>query len=104
MCSVGSLVNSFGGFDVASLIFLLLNGLNVKFRRHRFAAEPYENIRIGHSYKDGTNLIKSGSTRSFAGGLKPRPRFPMKRRFCSCYSDSCAAGKSPCPASSAGRI
>ena len=40
----------------------------------------------------------------FRRRTKPRPRSPMKRRCCSCYSDSCAAGKSPCAASSAGSI
>ena len=46
----------------------------------------------------------SESTRNFAGGPKPRLRFPAKRRFCSCSSDSCAAAKSPCAAWSAGAI
>jgi transposase-like protein len=39
-----------------------------------------------------------------ADGPKPRPRSPMKRQFCSCSSDSCAAAKSRCVASSAGTI
>jgi hypothetical protein len=51
-----------------------------------------------------THARWSGPTRSLAGGPKPKPCSPMKRRFCSCSLDSCAAAKSRCAASSAGTI
>jgi putative transposase len=46
----------------------------------------------------------NGSTRSFAGGPKPRLRCPVKRPCCSCSSASCAAVKCGCAVWSAGRI
>jgi transposase-like protein len=41
--------------------------------------------------------------RSSVGGPRPRLPSPAKRRFCFCSSDSCAAAKSRCAASSAGK-
>ena len=58
-------------------------------------------FRFRSGRRCGPPMRWSGSTRSFAGGPKPRPRSPMKRRFCSCSSDSCAAVKSRCAASPA---
>jgi transposase-like protein len=45
----------------------------------------------------------SGSTRSSAGGPKPRLRSRAKKRCCFCSSDSCAAVESRCAAWSAGK-
>jgi len=45
----------------------------------------------------------NGSTRSFAGGPRPRPRCPVKRRCCSCSSGSCAAARLLCADYSAGK-
>ena len=44
----------------------------------------------------------SESTRNSGGGPRPRLRSPVRRRCCSCFSASCAAGKLLCAALSAG--
>jgi len=44
----------------------------------------------------------SESTRNFGGGPRPRLRSPARRRFCSCFSASCAVDKLLCAALSAG--
>ena len=60
-------------------------------RRHQYRVA---NPSIARQTIKCEEMRWSGSTRSSAGGPKPRHHCRVKRRFCSCYSDSCAVAKS----------
>ena len=71
-------------------------------RRPATSSSPLPVSRARNGRRCAPPTPWNGSTRSFAGGPKPRPRSPVKRPCCFCSSDFCAAAKSRYAASSAG--